>query len=344
MLGCVNWKILCFKRLAKFNILCLQEAYIFKNEVIRSINNFSTTPHCRNISANNRYFGGMIIYVRNSIKNGIKIGKKCDKDTLEVILKKQFFGLPQDRIILYTYASPINSCYTKSRSVHILDKLETDYLSADKKYIVMGDLNGRTRMEEDFVRDDLDKHSPINEAYYQKDTPLHRLRSNRDPHPVDEQGRKIIDLCKTSALRILNGRTYGDIQGNFTRYPSILHENPSTIDYALCSNDLISDIHSFTVLTFTSLSDHCCLALNIKVKTAPIMRTLPETKNDSDIFSPSLKHKYSYDKQKKNLYEQNLSNNKNIDLLYSTLNNGDISAEVIDRCVADLNPLRPSHF
>ena len=186
--------------LKKIDILCLQETHISHDEVIPSINNFSTIPHFRNMSGNNRYFGGMLIYVRNSIKNGIKIGKKSDKDALEIILKKHFFGLVQDRKILYTYASPINSCYTKSRSANILDKLETDFLNDDQNYIVMGDLNGRTKTEEDFVRDDFDKHSPINEAYYQKDIPLYRLRSNRDSHPVDEQGRKIIDLCKTSAL------------------------------------------------------------------------------------------------------------------------------------------------
>ena len=86
--------------------------------------------------------------------------------------------------ILYTYASPINSCYTKSRSVNILDKLETDVLDDDSNHIIMGDLNGKTMVEDDFIRDNLDKHSPINTSYYNKDTYLHRLRSNRDTHPV----------------------------------------------------------------------------------------------------------------------------------------------------------------
>ena len=100
----------------------------------------------------------------------------------------------------------------------------------------MGDLNGKTREGEDFVVDENDRHSPINVPFYtNRDQIL--IRKNMDDHVIDEQGKIILDLCKSASLRILNGRTQGDKQGQFTRY-SIRNTNdkPSVIDYALCSN------------------------------------------------------------------------------------------------------------
>ena len=178
--------------LNKFDVLCLQETHIPSDEIIPSIKIFSIIPHCRAISDNNRHFGGMLIFVRNFIKKGIIIGNKSDQDALELILKKTFFGLREDVKILYTYASPINSCYTKSRPVNIFDKLETIFLDSNQNHVVMGDLNGKTKGEDDFVRDNFDKHSPINTSYYEKGLHMHAMRSNRDTHPVDEQGTEIL--------------------------------------------------------------------------------------------------------------------------------------------------------
>ena len=67
----------------------------------------------------------------------------------------------------------------------------------------MGDLNGRIEIGEDSVRDILDKHSPINILSYTKDT--ESRRNNEDKHAIDQQGKLILDLCKSSSLKILNG-------------------------------------------------------------------------------------------------------------------------------------------
>ena len=92
----------------------------------------------------------------------------------------------------------------------------------------MGDFNGRTKTAQDFVNDTFDNHSPVNNPLYAKDEILDR--ENMDTKPVDEQGKKIIDFCKTTSCRILNGRTQGDMFGKFTRYPSNIREQPSVID------------------------------------------------------------------------------------------------------------------
>ena len=90
---------------------------------------------------------------------------------------------------MFTYASPINSCYTKSRTEHVLYKVEHTVISGNyDNGIIMGDLNGRTKLADDFVRDSGDKHSPINNPTYIKDRALGR--QNMDRKPVDEQSKK----------------------------------------------------------------------------------------------------------------------------------------------------------
>ena len=126
----------------------------------------------------------------------------------EITLLKHFFGLKNDIRIIFTYASPINSCYTKYRTDNILDKIETNLISMDNNYLIMGDLNGRTRLGDDFVRDSTDKYTPINNSVYSKDENINRM--NFDNKPIDEQGKKILDLCKSVSCRILNDRTPSD--------------------------------------------------------------------------------------------------------------------------------------
>ena len=43
--------------LKTFDILCLQETHLSQDEDIPTINGYVPIPHCRKISANNRYFG-----------------------------------------------------------------------------------------------------------------------------------------------------------------------------------------------------------------------------------------------------------------------------------------------
>ena len=206
-------------RLKSFDILCLQETHVPQGEIIPKIDDFHITPHCRGKSANNRYFGGMLLFIRRTIKKGVKIEKQGDQDTFQIKILKNYFGWKQDVKIVFTYASPINSGYTKSRSVNILDKIESDLEGGHS--IIMGDLNGRSKVGEDFVRDSEDKHSPINIQNYIKDTYLGRF--NSDTHQIDQQGRKILDLCKVSRFRILNGRTRGDMSSrNGSKYDQYL--------------------------------------------------------------------------------------------------------------------------
>ena len=98
------------KVLKQFDILCLQETHCPTAENLNFFESFRSISHCRVKSANNRYFGGLLVFIRNSIDKAVRIPSINDADAIEVILQKRIFSLRQD---------------TKSRDKNILDKLET---------------------------------------------------------------------------------------------------------------------------------------------------------------------------------------------------------------------------
>ena len=132
------------KTLNKFDILCLQETHASPKDTPK-FKNFVPIPHCREISNNKRYFGGMLLFIRKTIRKGIKVNCKVDVDSLEVILDRGFFGFIKDIRILFTYASPTTSPYTRARDNTVLEKIETYIEDGRNSFLVMGDLNGRTK-------------------------------------------------------------------------------------------------------------------------------------------------------------------------------------------------------
>ena len=244
------------KTLALHDILCLQETHCGpRDEIACHINDFHAIPHSRKRSSNNRFYGGMMLLVRKSIRKGVKVMYTEDPDILGIILNKDFFGLKQDYTVWFTYAPPSSSSYSVTRE-KVLCSLEK-FLVTDNNgcSFILGDLNGRTTQNPDFIADDNDHHSPISViADYRHDTPI--PRNNMDRSPVDKQGKEILEICKNLNFRILNGRTHGDRWGALTRYPIAANDNPSLLDYALCSLDIISLVRSFRVHPITDISDH----------------------------------------------------------------------------------------
>ena len=152
---------------------------------------------------------------------------------LGITLSKEFFGLQEDLAVWFVYAPPLSSSYVKNRD-KVLDELEKLLISKDTS-IILGDLNGKTALEDDFINEDTDKHSPVNDIDdYIHDSPI--KGNSLDANSVDKQGKMILEICKNFNLRILNGRTSGDRWGALTRFPLYRVEKPSLIDYGICSS------------------------------------------------------------------------------------------------------------
>ena len=81
---------------------------------------------------------------------------------------------------------------------------------------------------------------------------------------LNQYGRCLLDLCNTSEMIILNGRTLGDSSGKYT-----CHEvaGSSVVDYTLVHRDSFQEVQYFHVNDFDAASsDHCIVEFGLKVK------------------------------------------------------------------------------
>ena len=84
---------------------------------------------------------------------------------------------------------------------------------------------------------------------------------------VNSYGRSLTDICSTSQLCILDGRTEGDRFANFTCFA---YNGCNTVDYAITSNGLFSDVIYFTVHRLSLLSNHFPISFALKTGTFSI--------------------------------------------------------------------------
>ena len=150
------------------------------------------------------------------------------------------------------------------RTGDVFQLIESDIAkySQTGKCLVFGDFNGRTSLEPDFCTDDekLSRFMPDDGTHYiDDDLP----RNNQDTSPVDNYGKHLLHLCIGTGLRIINGRVLGDSLGQHTCFAS--NGKPSTIDYFLSSESILSDINHLKVLHPTIHSIHCFMKLSISV-------------------------------------------------------------------------------
>lgn len=117
----------------------------------------------------------------------------------------------------------------------------------------------------DFITDDDDKHLPLDEEYIADTTiPMRHSQDNK----VDERGKRLLDICISARLRILNGRTFGDSNGNFTCFKP---NGSSVVDYFIMSEELLSEVLYFHVHPFWgTFSDcHCKISTTLMLPHSP---------------------------------------------------------------------------
>jgi len=245
------------KILSSCNIFCLQET---KGEII--LPNYTCFNKLRKPSSS----GGLCIGIHRSLTPGCSSYSIPESQDIQGIkLDKRFFGLRKNLIILNIYNSPENSSYkTKKKNQELQPTLETlanviNRLPQDADTLITGDFNSRIGVLQDSI--DSDKY---NQPELNKEPSLPTRASMDKIH--NSNSKAFLDLIIAENLRILNGRTLGDLKGEFT---CLKYNGSSVVDYMAVDNDLANSVSYFKVLPFTPYSDHRPLELRLETNTTP---------------------------------------------------------------------------
>ena len=206
-----------------------------------------------------------------------------------------FFNLKKDIYLAAVYVSPENS----SCNVPDVNSVYAHLLSDIEKYcklgdiMVQGDFNAYTNTSPDYVSFDESKQPYVDDDYYVEDSIM--PRNNLDPKRINNSGRCLLDLCKETSLRILNGRTIGDLHG---KQSCITYNGCSLVDYTLVSSDLLRLVGYFEIHDLTSLSNHCpisCTLLTLFYVTQFVNQTRLDPLPGKFIWSPEAIDSYVKD-------------------------------------------------
>ncbi|CAG2204204.1 unnamed protein product [Mytilus edulis] len=202
------------KIISQFQIISFIETWT--NDV--DVNEISIPGFCF-VDSNNRKkhhkarrnSGGINIFAKNSISKGIKKLPKYHTDILWIKIDHNFFKLDKDIYIATVYMSPESSSTNTTGLEPIYDKLLADVVKYSNlgHIIVQGDFNAYTNTKPDFIAFDNSCTSNQDDLQYISDQNI--PRNNLDTKLVNNSGKYLLNLCKESSLRILNGRTIGDL-------------------------------------------------------------------------------------------------------------------------------------
>ena len=211
--------------------------------------------------------GGVAILVKKGLSQGVEFIKNKEwPDYLTCRLKKDFFRLDKDIFLVNVYARPHNSTDQNQESTlvsgkEVIKKVEEDIndLRELGEVILCGDLNARIGNRTGMVQFDSAQYVPMPEDY----TPDEVTPRFSQDTICNNHGTHFLNLVKNNQLTILNGRTLGDMTGNYT---SIQKQGCSVVDYFATSQAINRDVSFMKVLDFTPYSDHKPLSMELRCK------------------------------------------------------------------------------
>lgn len=193
-----------------------------------------------------RLSGGIALLYRAEYEKFVSVAKKS-KNFLWCKISKEMLSTNIDLFVCGVYIPPEKSSYFDNE---IFDELENDLASFSSKgnTMVLGDFNARTSKLEDFISKD--GNNFIIDA---SENCLHPKNRQNCDNNINNHGKQLINICKNTDMRIINGRTKRDSLGRPTFHGI---NGISVVDYIICSQDTFQHINNFIVKPPTYLSDH----------------------------------------------------------------------------------------
>jgi len=197
-----------------------------------------------------KHSGGIAVFVRETWANNTIVWKIA-KDGTRIWLH---FGNAFQRplFLCIVYAAPQGSPYADSSLFeHICQEIgEAMNLGG---VLFVGDFNARTGINIDFIDCSQLADVLLVPQAIEDTMPNNMLeRHNRDTVRAGWH-REFLDLCRTTGLFILNGRTPGDISGEYT---CLSNKGFSTVDYFLTTADQLEGVKRLEVNCDEKYSGH----------------------------------------------------------------------------------------
>ena len=182
----------------------------------------------------------------------------------------------------------------------VLLQRELCNLPCHDSHILCGDVNARTNVANDYIVErnygsdgllsellDDNSHSQTQVHTYLKNNNILE-RYSMDRRPMNRHGSRLIELCKTSNMSILNGRCGRDY--GVGRYTRVDTTGCSVIDHVLCTTKVQQRITEFQVGNKMPESDHNPVTFSIKLN-SPVENIAKSTHT----WTPVYKYKRNQD-------------------------------------------------
>ena len=225
------------------------DVFSFRETWAKSANEFSScyggfyaySNFRKKRSKKERSHGGIIVYVKDNLLDGIQ-RISCDlEDAIFLVFEKTYFGFAKDVVYGSVYIPPESSSEYHFRSTdNGIDELENklnDIVSkcnGEVDIVITGDFNSRTGINHAYIFDDDSKTQPNVPECYESDS-FCILRQNTD-HVVNNFGKSLLNMCCSQNIHILNCRIAGNKEGAFT---CVASNGKSVVDYIIVSTTLL---------------------------------------------------------------------------------------------------------
>ena len=275
-----------------------------------------------------RHSGGITILVKSHLRKGVKISHKSE-GFLWFRLDKDFFKIPNDLFICAAYIPPQNT----SKTILVKTDYFDDLLSTINQFmrkgnvLLAGDFNARIGNENIHEIHDTPIIADLTPPFL---NPTSLMERSACDMTINQHGRKLTQICSSLNLHVANGRTPGDLLGNYTCFTN---NGVSTVDLVIADNDLIHEVKKLKVLPpeFTSVHAPISMELNCEFQTTRGAET-----------SIPLPPKLVWDPEKVPALRAALlspANKTVIDNLTLILEDEDTPRDSIDKCLGDFNNL-----
>jgi len=203
--------------------------------------------HRKKSKTSKRNSGGIVIYIRDYLVTDKSLFCESEDDILWLRLDGKLFSLENDLFVGLSYIMSERSGRFNLIEHNVFDIL-SEYIACKHNHtngqyniLLSGDFNSRTSVNRDYI--DFDTSGEFLSLPDDYTADRVRPRVSQDNGHTNNNGIALLEFCKQTGLRILNGWCGpDDVVGKYTFVGS---RGCSLVDYVLASEPILDCITSF---------------------------------------------------------------------------------------------------